>query len=65
MTLGTAKGMQMHEMDVNTAFLHAPLEEEVDREQSDSASSKRKQSNEVAKMSLRTQVVPPTVEYIH
>ena len=25
--LGTAKGMQIHQMDVTTAFLYAPLEE--------------------------------------
>ena len=31
--LGTAKGMEMHQMDVTTAFLYAPLEEEVYMEQ--------------------------------
>ena len=31
--LGTAKGMQMHQMDVTTDFLYAPLEEEVFMEQ--------------------------------
>ena len=27
--LGTSKGMSMHQMDVTTGFLYAPLEEEV------------------------------------
>ena len=31
--LGALKGMQMHQMDVTTAFLHAPLGEEVYMEQ--------------------------------
>ena len=31
--LGTSRGMEMHEMDVTTAFLYAPLEEEVYMEQ--------------------------------
>ena len=31
--LGTAKGMEMHRKDVTTAFLYAPLEEEVYMEQ--------------------------------
>ena len=31
--LGTAKGMHLHQMDVTTAFLYAPLEEEVYMEQ--------------------------------
>ena len=33
MALGTAKGMHHHQMDVTTAFLYAPLEEEVYMEQ--------------------------------
>ena len=31
--LGTSRGMKMHQMDVTTAFLYAPLEEEVYMEQ--------------------------------
>ena len=31
--LGTSKAMLMHQMDVTTAFLYAPLEEEVYMEQ--------------------------------
>ena len=31
--LGTSKGLNMHQMDVTTAFLYAPLEEEVFMEQ--------------------------------
>ena len=31
--LGTSRGMHMHQMDVTTAFLYAPLEEEVFMEQ--------------------------------
>ena len=31
--LGASKGMQMHQMDVTTAFLYAPLDEEVYMEQ--------------------------------
>ena len=31
--LGTSRGMNMHQMDVTTAFLYAPLEEEVYMEQ--------------------------------
>ena len=31
--LGTSGGMLMHQMDVTTAFLYAPLEEEVYMEQ--------------------------------
>ena len=31
--LGTSRGMTMHQMDVTTAFLYAPLEEEVFMEQ--------------------------------
>ena len=31
--LGTSRGMNMHQMDVTTAFLYAPLEEEVFMEQ--------------------------------
>ena len=31
--LGASKGLQMHQMDVTTAFLYAPLEEEVFMEQ--------------------------------
>ena len=30
---GASKGMQMHQTDVTTAFLYAPLEEEVHMEQ--------------------------------
>ena len=31
--LGTSRGMHMHQMDVTTTFLYAPLEEEVFMEQ--------------------------------
>ena len=31
--LGTSRGLLMHQMDVTTAFLYAPLEEEVYMEQ--------------------------------
>ena len=31
--LGASKGMQKHQMDVTTAFLYAPLDEEVYMEQ--------------------------------
>ena len=31
--LGASRGMSMHQMDVTTAFLYAPLEEEVYMEQ--------------------------------
>ena len=31
--LGTSRGMKMHQMDASTAFLYAPLEEEVYMEQ--------------------------------
>ena len=33
--LGASKGLEMHQMDVTTAFLYAPLEEEVYMEQPD------------------------------
>ena len=66
--LGTSRGMKMHKMDVTTAFLYAPLEEEVYMEQPEGTvkvGDEGKVMRLLKQSPIRTEAVPKAVEHPH